>query len=152
MLMENDPSPDFEMNFYTGGTKIHISLLKKEITIKNPHPTSEGGTAGQIDTVRFKTLYPDQDQLTVAQQLLIKHAQDCLKQCNDIQNAAKADTQAKYPIILKSSTCRNGSPGRNRTTSPSPSIHPSVISTYSAVSNPNKRSEYHSRKSTTGIY
>lgn len=152
MLMENDPLPDFEMNFYTGGTKIHMSLLKKELTIKNPNPMNDGAKDGQIDTVRFKTLYPDQEQLTVAQQLWIKHAQDCLKQCKDIQNAAIADSQAKYPIILKSSTCRNDSPGRNRSTSPVPSIHPSVISSYSAVSNPNRRGEYHSRKSTTGMY
>lgn len=147
MLMENDPLPDFEMNFYNDGTKILISSQRKEITIKSPNP--QNGSA--IDTLRFNTLYPDQEQLTVAQQLMIKHAQDCQKQCIDIQNSAKADPQAKYPIILKSSTCRMESPGRNRSASPSPSIHPSVISSYSAISNPNRRSEYHSRKSTTGM-
>ena len=148
MLMENDPFPDFEMAFYTNGTKIHISLLKKELTIKNL--IKERGKDDKIDIAKFNTLYPDQEQLTLAQQLLIKHAQDCLRQISDIENAARSDAQAKYPIILKSSTC-NDSPGRNRTASPSPSIHPSVISSYSAISNPNRRSDYHSRKSTTGI-
>lgn len=144
--MENEPSPDFEMNFYAGGTKILISLLKNEMIIKNSNQKSD---KEPMEMVKFSPIYPDQEQLTAVQQLLIKHAQDCLKQCIEIQDAAKGDSQAKYPIILKSSTCRNDSPGRNRSVSPSPSIHPSVISSYSVVSN--RRSEPHSRKSTTGM-
>lgn len=147
--MENGPLPDFEMNFYAGGIKILISLLKKEITIKNYSQTNDVLAKEPTDIIKFNTLYPDQEQLAPVHQLLIKHAQDCLKQCTDIQEAAKADSLAKYPIILKSSTCAHASPSRNRSVSPSPSIHPSVISSYSAVSN--RRSDYHSRKSTTGI-
>jgi hypothetical protein len=146
MLMENGPSPDFEMNFYAGGTKILISLLKNEIIIKKYSEANDGIEKAPMEIVKFKTVYPDQEQLTAVQYQQIKHAQDCLKQCKEIEDSAKHDLLAKYPIILKSSTCTNVSPGRNRSISPSPSIHPSVISSYSAVSN-----RHHSRKSTTGI-
>ena len=146
--MENDPDPDFEMKFYSDGTKVNFSLARSELIIKVP--LSESSNDCRTDTVKFNSIYPDQEQLSASQQLLVKHAQDCLKQCMEVESAAKADRNAKYPIILKSSNCKNDSPGRTRSSSPTPSIHPSVISSYSVLSCSNRRSEL-SRKSTTGI-
>lgn len=124
MLMENSPHADFEMVFYNG-TKVHISSAKHEITIRQPNTASESGT----EVIKRSLLNSDSLDIPQNETLILKHAQECLKQCLNVENSIALD-QPKYPVIIKSSHCPSSS-SEGRATSPSPSIHPSAISSYS---------------------
>ena len=126
--MENEPFADFEMTFYTG-VKIHNSAARKELTMKIPVGSSS--KPDTFETIRIDMTRPDLVGLTSSQAVLFKHVQDCIRQCIDVEKSSRLDPTTKYPIILKSSRCQNESPGRHRSSSPSPSIHPSAISSYS---------------------
>ena len=122
--MENSPHADFEMVFYNG-IKVHISSAKHEVTIRQPATESESG----CEIIKRSLLNLDNLDIPQNEMLVLKHAQECLKQCLNVEKSVSSD-QPKYPVIIKSSRCPSSSPGE-RSGSPSPSIHPSAISSYS---------------------
>lgn len=55
---------------------------------------------------------------------IMKHSQECLKQCLEVEKSSRFDTCTKYPLILKSSQAI--SHPQSRPVSPNFSIHPSM--------------------------
>jgi Polo-like Kinase 4 Polo Box 2 len=101
ILMENSPHPDFQMVFYNGVKAQTITSLNKlEITIP------EALTQQFCD--RRKELYVYTIDMTngepeAAYVQIFKHAQECLRQCLELEQSSRFDTCTKYPLILKSS-------------------------------------------------
>jgi hypothetical protein len=123
MLMENFPRGDFEMNFYNG-PKIHISTNRREFTIKNSSQSTKP------EVFFFDPSKPDSINLDPSQVPIFRHAQECLKQCLEVEMSSLEDPNTRFPLIIKSSRCQNGE--YNRAASPNPSLHPSALSSYSA--------------------
>ena len=151
MLMENTPVPDFEMTFYTG-MKVQISVGRDEIDIKIPATlrrdfpcmTANMKTTPDCDVHKINLKQMERGVvIPVELQPVIKHAQECLKQCMDVEHSESNNTSAKYPVILKSShvkaapTWNQSETASNRGTSPALSIHPSSRSTFTNGTNAN---------------
>lgn len=131
MLMENTPTPDFEMNFYSG-TKVQHSVTKKRLKITMAKSSSKEPETFIIDLTNTSP------QIHPSIQTLFIHVQDCLKQCLEIEKNSGEDSSIAYPLVLKSSSLNLG----EKVNPPSPiqSIHPSTISSYSTINPTTTRS------------
>ncbi|KAJ3314741.1 hypothetical protein HDV04_005747 [Boothiomyces sp. JEL0838] len=107
-LMENKPTPDFDMNFFNQ-IRIHSSGSTKTLVIKIPqnlisqYPTQnaiikEGSLIYQVE------LKSNDFNIDPYFKELFKHAQECLRHCMGIEQES---TNAKYPIIIKSNSQYN---------------------------------------------
>ena len=92
--MENSPHPDFEAVFYNG-TKIHTSTTKNTLEIKVPIPN------GEITTHRLEL--GNFQQLELPSELVgaVKHVQECLKQCLEIERNESGAGNQEWPVVLK---------------------------------------------------
>ncbi|KAJ3268432.1 hypothetical protein HDV01_002756 [Terramyces sp. JEL0728] len=133
-LMENKPTPDFDMNFYNN-IKIHSSGSTKTLVFKIPqnlisqYPTQnaiikEGALIYQVE------LKSSEFNIDPYFKDLFKHAQECLRHCVGIEQESQ---NAKFPVIIKSNSQYNRSV-ISRPNSPPTSIHPTSISKYSMSS------------------
>ncbi|KAI9021092.1 hypothetical protein DFJ74DRAFT_112692 [Hyaloraphidium curvatum] len=113
--MENDPLPDFEMHFYDG-TRVLNSAGRKQLEIRLPdtmhvsaHGSGDASAHGSGDAPRSFTLNLDQFPVTVPQHLLptFKHAQECLRQCMEIEKSSRMKDPGSFPIVVRSN--RHGS-------------------------------------------
>ncbi|KAJ3022464.1 Serine/threonine-protein kinase plk4 [Thoreauomyces humboldtii] len=141
ILMENSPLADFEIMFYNN-TRAHYSVSKETVEIKVPR--------GSGDMEKYQIRLPGLaalgsgggDPIDVPSELapIVRHIQECLKQCMDVERSGKLNSSTHYPIILKSSHCRvvstsgggggEGVGGRNNSPREKDSFHPSQMSTY----------------------
>ncbi len=129
--MENSPHPDFEMLFYSG-IKVHVSSLNQQISMTLPNASTQSETV-----IRRNLTDLCEANLPQNQCLALKHAQECLKQCLDVEQSITSE-QSKFPVIIKSSRCPSSGSGE-RPTSPTLSLHPSAISSYSVSGQSNTK-------------
>lgn len=108
-FMENCP-PDFLAVFHND-VKIHTSTLKNSIDILIPESLYAQFPKSKyvIDLKR-----PDDP---VECRAIVQHAQECLRQCMELEKSSRFDKCTKYPLILKS--CHSVT---ERGQSPTPSI------------------------------
>jgi hypothetical protein len=122
--MENGPPADFEMHFFHG-SKLVYSKGRKMMEMKLKQNDSL-----ELKSVKFDlSISSEKLGLTPEMVILFKHAQDCLRQCVDIESKCAKDASTIYPVILKSSVGKTVS--STAPTSPNPSFHPSSVSIYS---------------------
>src|SRR5437588_10086952 len=93
--MENGPIADFEMCFQNQ-TKVYHSQSKGTLEIKVKISPDIFETHKFIITRSKEPDYPH-ELLHI-----VKHMQDCLKQCLDIERNGQKDPNTVYPLILKS--------------------------------------------------
>ncbi|KAL7749100.1 hypothetical protein RI367_005505 [Sorochytrium milnesiophthora] len=106
ILMENAPQADFEVQFYSG-TRIVYLTAKNTLDIK-----SEDGHL--LQSIDMSALLPSQrsshsgsgQTVTVPPEYreLVRHTQDCLRQCLEIERSVKLDPAVRFPLTLKSSS------------------------------------------------
>lgn len=113
-------------------------------------------------TLAFNLLHADPDEIVVQLvamssnnhslpplQPLIKHAQECVRQCLEIEKSAAANTSedanVRYPLILKSAASSNQYSETDGIRAPSPpiSLHPSHLSLQGEVMNTSNRNTSH---------
>ncbi|KAJ8324495.1 hypothetical protein QVD99_002515 [Batrachochytrium dendrobatidis] len=152
ILMENGQIPDFEMIFYSG-VRVHTSVSKQTLEIRVPKPpvskpgvlASTSKTPHDYFVQKVDLSRPDDISLPSDLQSIFKHAQECLRQCLDIDRSGKFDKHTRFPIILKSSHTKHvssslscpDSPSNSYTNPTSHSIHPSSQSAF-AYSTPGR--------------
>ncbi|KAH6600016.1 hypothetical protein BASA50_002603 [Batrachochytrium salamandrivorans] len=145
ILLDNGPVSDFEMAFYNG-VRVHTSVSKQIVEIRVPFPTqtrSGAPTPATKSTSNFVVHKLDlsrSDSMAVPSDVLpiFKHAQECLRQCLDIERSSSLDKHTQYPIILKSSHTKHissssscpDSPSNSHANAPLPSLHPSACSNF----------------------
>lgn len=97
MLMENDPLPDFEMQFHDG-TRIYNYSSRKQLEIRLG-PEHRG--SADLDSPIVIDL--EKVPITVPQDLLpiFKHVQECLRRCMDIEKATRTKDAEEFPIVVK---------------------------------------------------
>ncbi|KAI8916099.1 hypothetical protein EDD86DRAFT_10619 [Gorgonomyces haynaldii] len=95
--MENAPEADFHMSFYNG-IKVHSLTGKKCVEIKIPPNLAEMEVHGD-----FRIDLTKEAQVEPFLEPILKHCQECLRQCLEIEETAKKDQTTKFPLILKSS-------------------------------------------------
>ncbi|TPX61796.1 hypothetical protein SpCBS45565_g07173 [Spizellomyces sp. 'palustris'] len=137
ILMENAPLADFEMVFYNG-TRAHYSVSRGMMEVRLSRGDSEGRESAEVHQIRL----PSPSVATSTCETLdipshvapvVRHVQECLKQCMDVERSGKLDSTTRYPVILKSSHCRivsGVSGGRDGDRREADSFHPSAMSTY----------------------
>src|ERR1051325_4258088 len=95
--MENGPLADFEMCF-RNKIKVYNSQSKGTLEIKVPSRT----LLGTFETYKFTitaNIKPDYPRELLH---IIRHMQDCLEQCLDIERNGQKVPSTVYPLILKS--------------------------------------------------
>ncbi|KAJ3188955.1 hypothetical protein HDU85_004672 [Gaertneriomyces sp. JEL0708] len=125
ILMENGPLADFEMVFYSG-TRAHYSGSRGTVELKIP--SGESSDAERYETHSISLAPNERADVPAHLASLVKHIQECLKQCTDVELSGKLDSSTKYPVILKSSQCR--AIAAVGTEKERDSFHPSSISGY----------------------
>ncbi|KAJ3192514.1 Serine/threonine-protein kinase plk4 [Irineochytrium annulatum] len=113
-LMENGPNADFEMSYYNG-VKVHNSPSKNTLEVKTPTAEVSSGEKATYTTHRFDLSQMEGIKIPSALASVLKHAQECLRQCLSIEKSARRDTQSSYPIIVKSSHAKGSSFVSNHT-------------------------------------
>ncbi|TPX36160.1 hypothetical protein SmJEL517_g01652 [Synchytrium microbalum] len=128
ILMENGPLADFEMTFHNSETKVHYSVAKNSLQITCQRPGSSTTETHTIDTSNVSNLSLQSHLIPI-----FKHVQDCLRQCLDVESSSKTDGSTKYPMIIKASSASVSPSARSsQALSPTLSLHPSSMSTYTA--------------------
>ncbi|TPX56203.1 hypothetical protein PhCBS80983_g04689 [Powellomyces hirtus] len=136
VLMENSPLADFETMFYNS-IRAHYSVSSGTIEIKIPRsddPEKKDFEKHQIPLSSPLEGNAASDRVDIPMHLapIVRHVQECLKQCMDVERSGKLDSGSQYPIILKSSHCRVVSAASKDAALPreKDSFHPSAMSTY----------------------
>ncbi|KAJ2997891.1 hypothetical protein HDV02_005076 [Globomyces sp. JEL0801] len=157
-LMENLPTPDFDLVFYDG-IRAHTFGASKILEIKVPSSLARNYRTENVETLAdgsikytFNLGTNDASSMEPKFVQIFKHAQDCLRNCFEIEEKGKKDPQVTYPMILKS---QQTPPVRDtRPNSPPPSVHPSTTSIFTSSiptatyydrksSQPNEQSQSH---------
>ncbi|KAJ3350144.1 Serine/threonine-protein kinase plk4 [Kappamyces sp. JEL0680] len=138
-LMENAPNPSFEIGFYDG---VKVLANKSHYTAKVPkalaslYASCRQAIQQQDGSLHYSVHLADETKaIDPVFANAIRHSQECVRQCLDINKRVSGSKSQKYPLILKSNqsptSARNGAVSRPN--SPPTSIHPSQASFYTVT-------------------
>ncbi|KAI8921586.1 kinase-like domain-containing protein [Entophlyctis helioformis] len=148
-LMENTPVPDFEVTMHTG-LRLHTCTALRAIEIRVP-VSEMGKYPGVAECGRRMGEYwaytvdgGAGDSVLPVFADVVRHAQECLRQCMDV-DALGFPPGTRFPVILKSSHVRSGPVATGPDVS---GVH--VCMTASASASVSGRSEVESRRHGNG--
>jgi hypothetical protein len=98
-LMENTPCPDFHLSFQNG---IKTILKGSIVEIQIPESLTEQYCKRIIKPNFVYKIDLNIAHLEDVYLPTFKHAQECLRQCLELEKSSRFDTCTKYPLILKS--------------------------------------------------
>jgi hypothetical protein len=130
--MENGPTADFHMSFYNE-IKVFTCMAKKTLEIIIPRSLEHQFRSYLVKKSSSRYIVDISDAVNVAVEpeftMIFNHAQECLRQCLDIENSSRFDQCTKYPLVLKSSKVSKNLAFSESNTKIS--VHPGSMSNYS---------------------